>query len=811
MRVFEHDNAPRLLFGVVLSGFLAFLLSGPAIGQDKLKERSEIPDKYKWDLSAIYKSDADWEADVKTLEGMIPALKSFQGKISQSPDDLLRYFKTFEDVSKKLDNAATYASISYDQDTRDQKYTGFKDRISNLATKFGEALSWFTPELVSIPAATFEKWYKDKPELAVYKHYIDNQLRTRKHTLSPAEERILALSGDMAGTPSGASTSLRNSDMTFPSIKDENGKDIPISESRMARILESPDKQVRRDATIAFLDTYGKYKNTLAALMSGNIAKDVFYSRSRGYNSALEASLDNEDIDTTVFLNLIETVKKGSASLRRYCDLRRRALGLDSIHLYDMFVPLIPATHTEYSYDEAVKTIEAALAPLGKEYHDQMMAGFNSRWVDAYENKGKRSGGYSTATYLSHPYIFYNYDNTFRDMSGVAHEMGHAMHFWHAMKHQPYVYADNPIFTAEVASTFNEALLMDHMLKKEKDPKKRLYLVNQYIDNIRGTLITQTMWADFELRIHRAGEAGEPLTAETLGKMYRETLLDYYGNSIAYDPQYDYTWSRIPHFYRNYYVYKYATSYAASQALSQKVLKGEKGARDRYLHFLSGGSSKYPLDLLKDAGVDLTTPQPVEATMKKFAELVNEMEKLLKETGRLSANSTFTPGQSEMHSKTPDQGQSTEKKTPMSTKDEGQPIPVDLVQHQFRVSVRNNADIGIEISWARKLDSMQVSTGEAMMVGESFRQVYKTVRAKPGSSLLRLEIKAINSSAEDAKVSMHDVILRSTGGKEFEPVDWFQDLGFIAVQGVSLDMKKGPSNFCVTFEVPTVLISAGRK
>jgi oligoendopeptidase F len=629
----------RIGVGLLLLGVLCGGRPCAAQGAGEVPERSAIEGKYKWDLTALYATDAAWEADVDVLEGMIPRLKTFEGKISKSSADLLAYFKTVEEASKKLDNTFSYAMQSYDTDTRDQKYTGYKERITIVATKFGEALSWFSPELVSIPDETFQRWYKETPGLAMYRQFIDNQLRTRKHTLSPEEERILALSGGIATAPASASTALRNSDIKFRTIKDEEGNDVEVSEGRFIMLLESSDPRVRRDAALTLLLTYADFKNTAAALMTGNIQKDIFYARARGYQSALHASLDQDNVDTTVFLNLIATVKKNAGTLQRYCDLRRRALGQDSLHLYDMFAPLIPETRQEVPYDKAVAAMRTAMAPLGQEYVAAMMDGLNSGWVDVYENKGKRAGAYSTSTYLSHPYLFLNYNNTMDDMFAFVHEMGHAMHSWYSYKTQPYIYGDYTLFVAEVGSTFDEALLMDDLLKKEKDPAKKLYLVNQWIDQIRGTLVTQVMFADYEHRMHRAMEMGEPLTAESLSQMYVDTMKDYYGNSVAVDPEYGFTWIRIPHFYRNYYVYKYATAYAASQALSQKVLKGKgkerDAAREAYIRFLSGGSSKYPLDLLRDAGVDLATPAPVDATMLKFAELVDEMERLLKETGKI--------------------------------------------------------------------------------------------------------------------------------------------------------------------------------
>jgi oligoendopeptidase F len=603
----------------------------------ELKERNQIDAKYTWDLTAIYKTDADWEADFKAVEAMIPTLKGFEGKISKSAADLLTFFKTNEDLMKKLDNLGTYAMMSCDQDTRDQKYIGFRDRISDLGSRLGEAESWFSPELVSIPDATFEEWFKQNADLALYRQSINDQLRTRAHTLSPVEERILALSGQVAQTPANASTALRNTDIVFPTIKDDQGKDIKLSEGRYQALLESPNGEIRRNAATAMLNTYIQYKNTAASLMSGNVNKDIFYARARHYNSCLQASLDNDNIDTTVYKNLIETVHKNLSHLHKYVRLRKEALGLDSIHMYDFNVALFQESNVKVPYDHAVKTIQTALAPLGPQYLDPMNKGFESRWIDVYETKGKRSGAYSTGTFLSHPYMLLNYNDTQDDMFTLAHEMGHSMHTWFSTHTQPYVYSDYRIFVAEVASTFNEALLMDYLLKKEKDPKARLYLINQYIDNIRGTLITQTMFAEFELKMHEAAERGEPLTAENLSNMYRDVLTSYMGPDLTLDDFYAYTWIRIPHFYRNFYVYKYATSFAASQALSQKVLAKEKGAKESYIKFLSGGSSKYPVDLLKDAGVDMSKPEPVQASMNKLGQLVDEMEKLLVQTGRIKA------------------------------------------------------------------------------------------------------------------------------------------------------------------------------
>lgn len=631
--------SPRCRFRFLTAALLSFVLAAlpSCFAQTgEVKERHEIDDRYKWNLTHIYKTDAECEADLAAVEAALPDLAAFEGRISQSPRDLLDYLALSESVYRKYENALVYAGMSNDQDTREQKYAALQERVGALGTRLGEATSWFSPELVSVSAETYEQWYAQEPALALYRHSINDALRTRKHTLSPAEERIMALSGDLARCPQNTNEAFRNSDIKFPAIKNENGEDVTISEARMRTLLESPDGTVRRAASMNLLETYAGFQNTAAALMSGNIAGDIFYARARGYNSCLHASLDADNIDTTVFLNLIETVKNNSGALQRYVDLRRRALGLDEIHLYDMSVPIVAEMRMEVPYDEAVATVKTAFAPLGTDYVAAMSQGVDGGgWVDVYENQGKYQGMYSWSSYESHPYVLCNWNETLDDMFGLAHELGHAMHSYYTHKTQPYAYGDYTLFVAEVASTFNEALLMDHLLKKEKDPAKRLHLVNQYIDNIRGTVITQVMFADFELRMHRAAEAGQPLNSEALSEMYAETMRDYYGTSAVIDSQYAHTWIRIPHFYRNFYVYKYATGFISAEALSQKVLKKEKGARDRYLNFLSSGSSKYSLDLLRDAGVDLNTPAPAAATMKKLGELVDEMEKLLKQTKRI--------------------------------------------------------------------------------------------------------------------------------------------------------------------------------
>lgn len=593
-------------------------------------ERSSIDGKYKWDLSDMYPSNEAWEADFAYIDSKIPELESYKDKISQSGTDLLNFMKLYEDVSVRVENAYSYAYMKHDEDMRVPEYISMKDRIGSLYTRVSTATSWFSPELVSIPAENFDTWYKRVDGLKLYQQYFDNTLRTKKHTLSPGEEKILSMSNEPIGYATAAATALRNTDIQFPTIKGADGEDVELSEARYRAMLQGTDQTVRKNAATALHNKYAEYKNTFASLMSANISGDVFDAKARGYHSALEASLDNDNIDTTVYINLIETVHKHLDALHKYVRIRKEALGLDELHLYDTYCSITGDTE-EWAYEDAVAKIEEAMKPLGEEYNEAMSKGFHAGWTDVYATKSKRSGAYSWGSYASHPYMLLNYEGTLDDVFTIAHEMGHCMHTWHSGQNQPYIYADYTLFVAEVASTFNEALLMDYLLKTETDPVKRLAYVNQFVDNIRGTLIAQVLFAEFELNMHRAVEAGEPLTAESLCAMYDELLKEYYGPDLTYDDFYSYTWLRIPHFYRNFYVYKYATSISAALALSERVLNGGEQELNDYIGFISGGSSKYPLDLLRGAGVDLSTPAPVEAAMQKFTEMVDELEVLVKE------------------------------------------------------------------------------------------------------------------------------------------------------------------------------------
>jgi len=614
---------------VKITGVAVFALAGVVGAQAQdMPQRADIEDKYKWDLTAMYADRAAWDADYAYVESKIPELEAFKGKIAKSGKDLKAYLDLLVEVGGHNENLYTYANMSHHLDTRVAENIELRDRADVLGSKWGAANAWFSPELTSIPEATLTKWYKDVKGLDLYKQMISNEMRQKAHNLTANEEKLMAMNAEVLNLAEAAGEALRNTDIQFPEVKGDDGKPVKLSEGRYRAMLESTKPKVRRDAAIALHQEYMKYKNTNAALMGANVAAEVVQAKARGYNSALHMATDNDNVDTTVYLNLIATVKANLEPLHKYSRLRKEALGLDELHFYDFSAPIV-GEPPQWQYEEGIGTIKTALQPLGPEYMEGVDKVFNSRWVDVYETEAKRSGAYSWGSYRSHPYMLLNYHGTLDDVFTNAHELGHTMHTYMTYKYQPQIYADYAIFVAEVASTFNEALLMDHLLATETDPEKRLVYVNQFVDNIHGTIIRQTVFAEFELEMHRMYERGEPLTAEALTELYRNILASYYAPEVTMDEEYGYTWERIPHFYSNFYVYKYATSMSAALALAERVENGGETELNDYLWFLKGGSSKYPLDLLKGAGVDMSSPAPIEAAMRTFSRMVDELERLL--------------------------------------------------------------------------------------------------------------------------------------------------------------------------------------
>jgi len=604
--------------------------------EKKVPERSEIPKQYLWATETIYADEGQWEQDFAALEKDIEKLAAFKGKLGSSAGTLLEFFRLRDDIGPRFGKVFVYASLKSDEDTRVSKYQGMEDRVRSLAVRFGQATAWVDPELTAIPWDTLEKWMAENQDLALYRHALEDLFRQKQYVLSEAEERLIALGGQVFSVPYNAYNLLSNADIQFPKIKDEQGNEVELYDQAFYKFMRSPDRRVRKDAYYGIVGTYAKYRNTAAALLNGAVQSHIFNVRARGYKSCLEASLFGSNIPVSVYENLVQTVNKNLPLLHRYTTLRRKALKLeDGTRAYDLFAPFTAEAKLQYSYQEAIDTMKAALRPLGPEYGQIMATGIESRWIDVFATKGKRSGAYSSGTYLTQPYILLNFSTgidepgAYEDLSTLAHEMGHSLHSYLSRKHQPYVYADYDIFCAEVASTANEILLQDYVLERITDPQVKLYLLVELLEGFRGTVFRQTMFSEFEQKIHEMAERGQPLTADTLGATYREIMKKYYGPDYTHDDLVDNYWIRIPHFYYNFYVYKYATSYCAATNIVRRIRQNEPGAVEKYLTFLKSGSRKYPLELLADAGVDMTTPTPIEDAMKYFEHLLDETEQVL--------------------------------------------------------------------------------------------------------------------------------------------------------------------------------------
>ncbi len=610
--------------------FLGAALPTAAQDTKEVRERSQIESKYLWATENIYADDAAWEKEFKICEALVEEMSKFEGTLTKGPDELLKVLMFRDALEPRLEKVYVYSSLLSDQDTRVNEYQGLKARVRRLFVNYSAITSWLVPELTTIPKAKLDEWMKKNDSLAVYRQYFDDIFRQRKHILSAREEELLALAGEVRSTPGTVYNLLTNADIKFPKIKDEQGNMVELDDSAFYLFMRSTDRRVRKDAYEAIVGEYAKYRNTAAALLNGAVQSHLFSVKARNYDSCLEAALDGSNIPVEVYNILVQTVNKHLPLLHRYQKLRKKVLKLDDgVHAYDLFAPLITGQNYEISYEASVDKITAALAPLGDEYLTQMKKGFDSRWVDVYPTKGKRSGAYSSGTYLTQPYILLNFHGGYEDMSTTAHEMGHSMHSFFSHGNQPYVYGDYDIFCAEVASTCNEILLQHYILDNTEDPKAKLNLLVEFLEGIRGTIFRQTMFSEFEQRIHEMAEAGEPLTADSMGAEYRKIMTAYYGPDYVQDDLVDMYWIRIPHFYYNFYVYKYATSYCAASNIAKRIMAGEDGAVEAYLSFLKGGSSKYPIELLKMARVDMTTPAPIEDGMKIFEDLLTQTEELI--------------------------------------------------------------------------------------------------------------------------------------------------------------------------------------
>ena len=613
----------------ILLALALLLVAGHAAAQGaKLKQRSDIDPKDKWRLEDIYATNAAWDADFKRAESLIPKVASFKGKLGTSGATLLSALEAQDELFDITSKLTVYANMRRDEDNRVAIYQGQADRISSLNSKVGEAVAYFNPELLAISPAKLAQFYKTTPGLRIYKHHLDDIQRTRTHTLSEKEEKLLASVGDFSASPGAIFTAFNNADLRYGTIRDEKNKEIELTKGGFQRALESPDRRVRRDAFRAFNGAYKKFNNTLGQTMNANVKSDEFYARARRYGSAVEASLDGPNVPISVYQNLVSTVGAHVGSLHRYAALRKKWMKLDTLRVYDLYAPLVPDARIDVPYEKAKENVLNGLKPLGEEYLGVFRRGLESGWIDVYETEGKTSGAYNWGSYSTHPYILMNYNNTLNDEFTLAHEMGHALHSYFTHETQPYIYGDYSTFVAEVASTTNEATLINYLLKQEMTKAQRLYLLNYLLEQIRTTMFRQTLFAEFELRTHELAEKGEPLTADAMNGVYRDLMQRYYGPDLVLDSEAQYEWSRIPHFYNSFYVYQYATSYCAATALSKKIIAEGDPAVQKYLAFLRSGSSEYPIEVLKKAGIDMTAPAPIEATIARFDEVLTEMEKL---------------------------------------------------------------------------------------------------------------------------------------------------------------------------------------
>lgn len=594
----------------------------------KIPERSEISEKDKWAIHDIYATDEAWEEDLKKARGLLPRIASFAGRLGESAGALLDFMKLQEETSLLTDAIGHYAMRRSDEDARVSKYQAMVSNMMSAYVELGAAASFATPELMAIPDETMEQFYADCPDLERYRRYLDNIRRRRAHVLTPAEEKLLASAGEMASAPDTIYGMFNDADVTFPDAIDSEGNRHPLSQGTYISYMESPDRALRKSAFENLYHTYGSYKNTISAVLAAQVKQLQFFAQARKYGSSLEASLDETNVPVSVYMNLIEAVHQNMDKMHRYVKLRKKLLGVDELHMYDLYTSLVDGVDNKVSIDEAKQNVYEALAPLGEDYRRILKEGFDSRWIDVYENAGKRSGAYSAGAKV-HPFVLLNFTGTLDSQFTLAHEMGHALHSYLSNKTQAPLDAEYVIFVAEVASTCNEALFMEHQLAKTKDKKERAYLINYFMEQFRTTLYRQTMFAEFEMNIGKMAQEGTALTPDVLNAEYRRLNQLYYGEDIVVDDEIDMEWMRIPHFYYNYYVFQYATGYAAAIALSRRILReGESAVKD-YLGFLSGGCSKSPIELLKGAGVDMSTTKPVEEALALFGELIDEMDSLM--------------------------------------------------------------------------------------------------------------------------------------------------------------------------------------
>ncbi|MBO4327495.1 MAG: oligoendopeptidase F [Clostridia bacterium] len=594
-----------------------------------IPERKDVDARFTWDLSSIFSSDAEWDKAFEKVAEYPEKIAAFSGKLSENAKTLLDCCKLKDEASLAIEAVYGYSSLKGDEDTGDSKYQNMRGKAIGAYVKLDAAMSALLPEIIALDDDVLEQFYKDEPELLVYKRSLDKIRRRKAHFLSSSEEQLLAAAGEMAGGPDNIGSILRNADMTYPDAIDANGGRHKLTNGSLTFLLESPDRVLRENAFNTYYDRLGEFKNTIAATLDAQFKQLRFFAGARKYATTLEAALDETEVPSAVYTNLIEAVHANMESMYKYVALRKKLLGVDELQMYDVYTPVVKDADVAIPFENAKKTVLEALSVLGPDYTDLLKKGFDERWIDVYENKGKRSGAYSSGLSRPHPYVLLNYKDNLDSQFTLAHEMGHALHSYHSTKHQPVNCADYVIFVAEVASTCNEVLLMKYLLSRTTEKNARAYLINHFLDQFKGTVYRQTMFAEFELFMGRQSEAGETLTADMLTEKYLELNKLYFGPSMISDDRIGLEWARIPHFFYNYYVFQYATGFSAAVAIANRILsEGEPAVRD-YKKFLSSGGSADPISLLKIAGVDMSSPEPVDSALSLFAELISEMEKLV--------------------------------------------------------------------------------------------------------------------------------------------------------------------------------------
>ena len=623
----------KKLSGIVIMMEIAFLALPQYQVLSQTRERSEIAAQYKWNLKDLYPSDEAWDKAKDELAGRFDEVTKYKGKLASSASTLLACLKLDSQISKEFGRLFSYASMKSDQDTGNSKYLGFKQEMQQLSTNYNSKAAFIRPEIAELDKLQIDAFMEQQPGLKIYKMDLYNILRMKPHTLSESGEKLLAEAGLMADSPSSIYGVFSDAEMPYPEIKLSDGTMARLTKAGYSRYRAVPNRSDRLAVFNAFWGAFNKFKGTFGTDLYAEVKKDMFYARARNYESSLQSALDKNNIPTEVYTNLIKNVTDNLDSFYRYLELKKRMLGVETLEYSDIYAPVVKGIDLHYTYDEAKKLVLDALAPLGPDYCRVVEDAFKERWIDVYPSPGKRSGAYSNGeAYDVHPYILLNYNGQYEDVSTLAHELGHTMQSYYSNKTQPYPTADYPIFVAEVASTFNETLLIDKMLEQIKDDDTRLSLLMNYLDGIKGTVFRQTQFAEFELRMHEMAESGEPLTGDVLTKLYGDILKKYYGNDKGIchiDDLYTVEWAYIPHFYYDFYVYQYATSFTASTALAEKVLAKEKDAVKDYIDFLSAGGSEYPIELLKKAGVDMTTAEPFKKTMAAMNRTMDNIEAIL--------------------------------------------------------------------------------------------------------------------------------------------------------------------------------------